>query len=382
MTLKSIKQKFINGLNRVNILFLPNHIKKSNGRKWIFVSYITEPFKRRKDKSNFHTHQNFQETLLIEELLDEMGLSQIFHHYSQPINFLRKKFDVVFGLEPNFLVMCKKNPQALKIYYATGAYYKHQNQMIISRTNDFRKKHGIDYPYVRLVSDHESAEAADYIFQIGSKHTIGTYPEQLRKKILIIDQTCHDFKSVDLEDKSKKSSKSDFIWFGSTGSILKGLDLVIEYFLHHPDLRLHIVGPVEEEFIRLYRDKMNQSNNFFTYGFLNVDSDEFRNVANKCAFLIYPSASEGCPGSVLNLQKLGVIPILSKWSSSDDIDQLGFMLKDLTVDSIGAGVEWAQSLNKEEMDRIMRKNHRYVIDKHNKSRFKSQFKSSLESLIK
>jgi hypothetical protein len=381
MSLQLVNQKFINGLKRLDIQFLPNYIKKRNGKKWIFISYITEPFKRRNDKNFFHGHQNHQETIIIEELLNELDLSLVFNHYSWPINFLWKKFDVVFGLEPNFLVMCKKNPQALKIYYATGAYYKHQNQMIIKRTNDFREKHGIDYPYVRMVSEHESAEAADYIFQIGSKFTIETYPEHLRKKIIIIDQTCHDFKSIDLEDKFNKTSKIDFIWFGSTGSILKGLDLVIEFFLQNPHLNLHIVGPVEEEFMRVYRGKMNASNNFNTYGFLNVDSDEFREIANKSAFLIYPSASEGCPGSVLNLQKLGVIPILSQWSSSDKISEHGYMLKNLSVESIGEAIEWTKNLTDGEMKNLIRKNHNYVIEKHNKPKFKSQFKANLKALI-
>lgn len=382
MSYNLVRQKFINGLLRFRILFLPNHIIKRNGRKWIFVSYITEPFKRRNDVSYFHGHQNHQETLIIEDLINELEISYVFNHYNRPINFLWKKFDVVFGLEPNFLVMSNKNPQALKIYYATGAYYKHQNKMIINRTNAFREKHGIDYPYVRLVSEHDSTEIADYIFQIGSKHTIGTYPEHLRKKIIIIDQTCHVFRSIDLGEKIRKTSKVDFIWFGSTGSILKGLDLVIEFFLQHPHLNLHIVGPVEEEFMRLYQDKMNQSKNFYTYGFLNVDSNEFRDIANKCAFLIYPSASEGCPGSVLNLQKLGVIPILSKWASNDDIADHGFMLENLTVESIGEAVEWGKKLSDQEIENLIHKNHKYVMDRHSKTNFKSQFKNNIEALLK
>lgn len=377
-----MKQKVANGLKRLAIKWLPNYIKKTNGDKRIFVSYIIEPLKRRHDHAFFKGHQNHQETIIIEDIINELGLSYVFNHYSLPLNFVHGKFDVVFGLEPNFGSICKKNPQAIKVYYATGSYYAHQNGQIRRRTDEFKQKYGIDYPYVRLVQEHDSCEIADYIIQIGSSHTIETYPTPLRDKILLIDQTCHEFEGFDLEEKLKKTSTSDFIWFGSFGSILKGLDLVLEFFLDNPNLNLHVVGPVEEKFIPVFQDRINQVKNIYLYGYMNMDSPEFRYIAMKCAFLIYPSASEGgWPGSALNLQKLGIIPILSRWASGPTIKDLGFMLPDLSVKSIAEAISWSKGLTANEVTDLAWKNHEAVVTKHNKQRFNAQLKSHLELII-
>lgn len=381
MNYEIIRKKIERGFYRFQIQFLPNYFKKKNGSKRIFVSYITEPLKRRNDKVFFQGHQNLQETLIIEDIINELDLSYVYNHYSLPLNFVRGKFDLVFGLEPNFGEICQKNPQAFKIYYATGAYLKHQNDQIKQRTDQFKAKYQVDYPYVRMIEEHDSCEIADVIIQIGSEHTLETYPEHLRSKIKLLDQTCHEYVDFDLEEKISKSSKTDYIWFGSYGSILKGLDLVLEYFLSAPHLNLHIVGPIEEEFLTVFHKRIEHAGNIFLYGFMNVDSAKFRNIANKCAFLIYPSASEGCPGSVLNLQNLGVIPILSKWASGPSIKGLGFLLPDLSVDSIAQGVSWSLNLEAEEMADLARKNHEFVINKFNKGNFKKQLKEHLGNIL-
>ena len=378
----TVQRKFIHGFKKLAVRLFPNYIKKNNGHKRIFVSYITEPLKRKHDAAYFQGHQNHQETVIIEEILNELDLSYIFNHYALPLNFVLQKFDIVFGLEPNFARICQKNPGAIKIYYATGSYYKHQNSQIQERTDEFKQKYSVDYPYVRMVAEHDSCEIADHIIQIGSSHTIDTYPLAIRNKILLLDQTCHDFKDFDLAEKLRKTSKSDYIWFGSFGSILKGLDLVLEFFLSNPHLRLHVVGPVEKDFLSVFQNRLNQVNNIHLYGFMNMDSSEFREVALKCAFLIYPSASEGgWPGSALNLQKLGVIPILSKWASGPTIKELGFLLPDLSVDSIAMAVSWSQNLSDTTVKELSKKNHDAVVAKHNKKRFKAQFKGLLESII-
>lgn len=382
MIYQNIKQKLAGALNRLSIALLPNYIKKSGGKKRIFVSYIVEPLKKRQDPDYFKGHQNHQETVIIEDILNELNLSYVFHHYALPLNFVNGRFDVVFGLEPNFGNLCKKNPQAVKIYYATGSYYKHQNGEIRRRTDEFKHKYGINYPYVRLVKEHDSCQIADYIIQIGSSHTIETYPAHLKDKILLIDQTCHEFEDFDLEEKLERTSTSDYIWFGSFGSILKGLDLVLEFFLDNPHLTLHVVGPVEEKFISVFQDRINQVKNIYLYGFMNMDSKEFRDIAMKCAFLIYPSASEGgWPGSALNLQTLGIIPILSRWASGPTIGELGFLLPDLSLKSIAEAVSWSSRLTETEVSDLARKNRQAVIMKHNKQRFKAQLKDHLELIF-
>jgi len=83
-------------LSRFINLFTNNHIIKKNGGKWIFISYLTEPFKRRNEKIYFHGHQNRQETLIFEEVIQELELSYVFNDYNKPLNFKNRKFSELF----------------------------------------------------------------------------------------------------------------------------------------------------------------------------------------------------------------------------------------------------------------------------------------------
>lgn len=382
MHLEMIFKHTLSSLFAYRTLLTKNHITRRNGNKWIFISYITEPLKQRGNDFYFRGHQNRQETLIIEEVVQELGFSCIFNDYDKPLNFKNRNFDIVFGLEPNFEKICNLNQNAIKIYYATGAYYKHQNLMIINSTRDFEERHHVKYPLRRMVKEHSSCETADYIFQIGSEFTVETYPENLRHKILLINQTSHTFKNIDIDQKIKTTSKNDFIWFGSTGTILKGLSVVVEYFLQNQNFNLHIVGPVETEFLSVFKESIDKVNNIYIYGYLDVESAIFRNLANKCAFLIFPSGSEGGPpGSVINLQKLGVIPLTSRWASCSGIANLGYLLEDLSTSSINNAIDWSQSLTYEDIVKLIKENHDYVVKTHNNHKFKSELKKNLSSII-
>ena len=131
------------------------------------------------------------------------------------------------------------------------------------------------------------------------------------------------------------SKKYDILWIGGGGEILKGLDLFLDS-LKNSIYNLHIVGNVSEEFKNLYSD----CRNVHYYGFINVNSSEFIRICEKCHFLIYPSCTEGMPGSVINSMYLGVIPIVSRWAAFDEIEDYGYILEDLTVSAIQKAILW------------------------------------------
>lgn len=347
----------------------------------MYISYVFEPFRKNINAKLINWHQNKQEAVIISEELKTYDISYVYSDYIIPIQFKRTSFNYIFGVEPNFEIICKKNPNAKKIYYATGAYYEHQNNIIINRTNDFNKRHNTAYPYVRLVPAHESCEVADYILQIGSTNTISTYPIHFQNKISLITPTSHSFKDININEKISSSSQSDYIWFGSYGNILKGLDLVLDYFMSRNELTLHVVGPLEKNFVKVYKNKLLKSSNINLYGFLDVDSPQFRKIVNKCSFNIYPSGSEGCPGSVINLQKLGVIPIVSKWAACDSIEMLGYKLEDIDSLNIEKAVIWSQNMRPQIFKELVLLNHEYCINTYNNESFKDSLNRNLSKLL-
>lgn len=137
---------------------------KSKKDPWVFISYIPEACYRQ-DPEFLNGHQNRREMKTIVDVFRHLGYNVFVQDYANvnlPSSFSP---DIIFGIEPCFEVACRKWPSAQKIYYATGAYWKHQNDMITMRTDCFNKLYGACYPYQRLASESDKCEVADYIFR-------------------------------------------------------------------------------------------------------------------------------------------------------------------------------------------------------------------------
>ena len=297
----------------INIIYKK---KISKSSPWVFISYIPEALYRKNDIEYLNSHQSKREMSKIVDVFHSLGYNVYVTNYkSNKLPNITP--EIVFGLEPQFERACKRWSDSLKIYYATGAYYEHQNYYTKKRTDEFNLKYNASYPYQRLVSISNRCEIADYIFQIGSKYTLETYPLNIRNKIRIIRQsnTIINKKIIERDFSNRK----DFLWLGSSGAILKGLDLAIDFFKEKSNLNLHIVGNVDDTFKGIIQ--CNNYTNIKFYGFLNTSSEEFISIIKKCNFLLYPSCSEGCPGSVINTMSYGVVPIVTKWAAFNDIKE-------------------------------------------------------------
>lgn len=350
--------------------------------KWVYISYIPEIYYKKKDNDYMLFHQNRREALVIGKIFFALGYNVKVALYNAIEECDNRQYDIIFGLEPNFITMSKKNSQALKIYYATGAYWEHQYNMVKNRTDQFNIEHKTHLPYSRLVYEHNSCNIANVIFQIGSIFTLQTYPKHLQDKIKIIHQSSNFIRQCDLKWKLNKMSRTDFIWFGSSGSILKGLDLVLDYFISHPQYSLHVVGPIDAEFMEYYQRQLEKHENIFFYGFLSTDSEQFMKLAYQCAFNIFPSASEGgCPGSVITLMQMGVIPILSQWAALDNIEQYGYLLPTLSIDAIDKAIQWAAQLPIEKIHKLVENNILYSKRTWNLELFEKEFSSTLQETI-
>lgn len=348
-------------------------IKNKQGARKIFVSYITRPF-RDKRAVYASSHQNVNEILKLYYVLDSLNYCIDWYNLDSNIE-CTNTYDVVFGLEPNFVKACIANPNALKIYYATGAYYKHQNQQIINRTNYFNSKYGVKIPYRRLIVPHLACEIADIILQIGTQETIQTYPAHLRDKVVLLDQSSHDFLAIDIKKKQSISRRDCFVWFGSSGAILKGLDLILDYFIENCTETIHLFGVVEQDVLDAYEIKIKGCRNIFIHGFVDINSIFFREIMDQCGFLIFPSSSEGCPGSVINAMKLGVIPIATKWAAPDNILELGYLLPELSTEAIAESIKWTKSLNDSEFIQLIERCHSFVKTKYSIDIFETQLYS-------
>ena len=353
-------------------------------RPWVITSYITLPYYFRWFRPYMLAHQNREGSLIIREAFRELGLN--FLAVSSKKENVREYIDsskvkIVFGIEPNFVNFSKLYPKVTKVYFATGAYYKHQNDMIIKRTNEVNRKKHCSLQYSRLVSEHESVKIADWIIQIGSKYTLETYPEEVHQKIRIVRQNTFEFLRYDEKIKTKNFDPRTFLWFGSTGAVLKGLDLVLDFFAKNNQYTLHVVGPVEKDFQQVYENELFHTQNIYFHGPLNINSRQLLKIAGEASFVVLPSASEGCPGSVLNMMRLGMVPIVSKYAAFDSIENFGFVTNDLSVEGLSKAIDEASKMTRQELLRAFAVNSEFVTSNFNSLTFLNDLKESFQQFL-
>jgi hypothetical protein len=386
MILKIKKPNISNLINhkyikRILITLFIQSYKHVKGNKKVYISYIPEPFFKSGDVKYFAGHQNRKETLIIGDVFKQFNFKFIVERFDKYFP-KRDNYEIIFGIGINFCKMATNCSSSLKIYYATGAYFDHQNSMVINRTDTFNKLNKTNLSYQRLANENNACDIADYIFQIGTKFTLETYPKKYLEKIILIDQSSEDFDDFSIEDKLKIIDKTKFIWFGSGGSILKGLDLLINYFKNNPYLELNIVGNIDYDFELVVKEEILKSSNIIYHGYKFIHDPLFYAIVKQCTFVIFPSGSEGgCPGSVINLMKMGIIPIVSRWAAVDQINELGILIESLQPDGIRDAINKSQSLSKEMIIELATKNSNYAKEKYNINQFKLQFSNALESCM-
>lgn len=367
-------------INKIRRYYVSKHdintyvCKTGDNNKWVFISYIPEAIYYSFDDFYLNAHQSRREMCEIIHIFTKLGYNVYCSNFNNK-KVPNIKFSVVFGIEPCFITACQLNPNAIKIYYATGAYSAHQNFMIKKRTDGFNEKNQSDYPYQRLVPDNVFLYMVDYILQIGSHFTVETYPTKYQSLITTIHQSSTINNRFRINDKNIDKIV-DILWIGGSGEILKGLDLVFDS-LGNTKYVLHVVGSVSDKFKSYYK----KCRNIRYYGFIDVNSDIFVNICKKCMFLLYPSCTEGCPGAVINSMSMGVIPIVSKWAAFDEIDDYGYVLDDLTVEAINKAMTWVESLSKDQILDLSKRCFDFSRKMYNLDNFKREFELFLYNIL-
>lgn len=386
--LKKIKNKLNSILVKIknkNDQNSQNHFVSMVSKKapWVYIAYIPDPFFHKKDQAYLDSHQNKREAIAQVEVFREQGYNVFVQNYLSKEAIPNIKFDIVFGHEPNFMRAALRNPHAIKVHYVPGAFIGHRNNQIFKITDTFNDRYKSSVPYRRLLvfddpaySAEKAYDLADQILLIGSKFTIETFPAYLRPKITTIHQSTQ---TINIDRNFTVASSKHFFFMGSSGNLLKGVSLLVEYFSLHTEYTLHIVGPIEDD----VKDALQHiiSSNIIFYGFVNANSELMREVMSKCNFVIYPSGSEGSPGAVLNSMKNGLIPIVTKWSAFDEINDYGFVLDSWDIESIDLGVKWALSLTESEIIHRKRNCSQYVEKTYNIDRYKKEFSNYFVGLI-
>jgi len=348
------------------------------------VSYITNPFRGGINLS----HTNSFESMVIGKIINEAGYNVDIADYDYEGRFDYSKYDLIFGFgEPLINSFYQRKKKIITVYYGTGMHLITQNTNTLNRIKEvFDKKKVWLTGSGRIVDKAWSIQTTlvDAMVLLGNEEVTKTYSPYFKGKIYNIPASF--YKVIDYEEiiSSKDFSKArkHFLWFGSSGMIHKGLDLLLDIFSKREDIHLHICGPLDGEpgFKNIYNNELFKTANIYYHGFVSLNSPLFKELLQKCAFVVFPSCSEGGSPSVLNVcGNGGLIPLLSK-EASIDMDNLGFIFNKINIESIKFTIDQALLLTEEEIKDRSIKCYELISRNHSQDNYESELNKCIKEI--
>ena len=316
---------------------IQNYYKRAYD-KHVLISYILTPF----IKGVSLSHTNTAEALAMAQVFDDLGYAVDVVQFTYPKKIEYAKYDVIIGFGDPLIHSFHRtgNKNITTIYYGTGMHMCWQNHATLKRVEEvFHKKGRWLLISGRVVDKAWSVQTTlvDSIITLGNETVLNSYRQYFPRNIHQVPVTYYH--ALDPEEilphKNFEQAQKHFLWFGGGGLIHKGLDLLLDVFVETPELHLHICGPIDKEtgFKEVYHDELYHHENIHTYGFVRLESDVYNHIINTCAFSIFPSCSEGEPGSVINTMYCGLIPVVPD-TAGLQIKNFGIRIEDLSVEQI------------------------------------------------
>ena len=357
--------------NKLNINFFGGSSTKN-----VLISYTIFPFISKKI-----THTNFQESHIIAKVFHELGYCVDIVHYTNQRSIDYSKYDLIFGFGEPFENSYRAENKLKRIYYATGAHVCHQNHAEIKRVKEVNQKYGSNILPKRIVPWNWSMSTcmSDSMIVIGNEWTKSTYKRYCNIPVYTINATALINNKTEYIIRDIEITKKNYLWFGSSGLVHKGLDICLEYFSRRNDLSLHVCGPIEKDFFDVFSDMINHKNIYF-HGHVDVQSDKFVEIAGQCLFTIMPTCSEGQSTSLLTAMGGGLIPISSHYSGFD-VDKFGFLIKSLNIKDMEQTIAKVSAESNENLASLSKNSQQYIFGNHQIDNFEMNLKQLLEKII-
>lgn len=371
---KLFKSKREKPLSRLLNIYNTNFDKKT------LISYVKEAFEMSSDLATYHT--NINSCHIIAEVFRELGYNVDIISWKDNFDFTYANYDVVFGLgAPLEDILGKriKGEPPLVISFGTGCDHSFSDKASLKRGLEFYEKKGrflmnsLRFSTESWILQHT---LADWIIIHGDKFCVDTYRKENISSILA---PVFFFHEVERSNDSWQQASKNFLWIGSRSAIHKGLDLCLESFKQMPDVHLHICGEFvfEPEFMEIYHDELHNLGNVHLHGYQDIKSEEFKQILASCAFVIFPSASEGNSPSVITaMANGGLIPVIPD-SADVNIENYGIKIEHLSIEGVKTAIKAAQQLSIDEIRRQSQKILKSTREIHTFENFRRNIKSQL-----
>ncbi len=273
--------------------------------------------------------------------------------------------------------------KTIKIFYPNSAYWKFQNKEEQKRIDELEERKGKIVHPERLISESYedyALENADGVILLSNDRGRKTYPNP--QTILNLEGASFSEKKylADLESKDYQSAKNGFLILSGSGNVHKGLDLLLEVFAKKPEKDLYICCKLEEDFKKTYDQELFKTANIHYIGHIALYQKQHFDLLNKCNYLIFPSASEGSPGSVADSMMQGLIPIVSR-NSHMDVDGFGEYLDPCSIENISRVVDQISNHDVQWYKQKSLKSREEAMKRFSQKLFRNRLKQHISNII-
>ncbi len=305
----------------------------------MLLSFIIDPFLRKPGEPISHDHTHDWESFQMAQTFLDKGFSVDVISFQNYRFRPEKKYDFFISARTNLEHIADKlNNDCIKVAHLDTAHWLFNNQAAYTRLLELQQRRGTALTNAKMVEPNKAIEQADLATILGNRFTMETY-RFAGKEIHRIPISVPVLYPWDSE-KNFEQCRNNYLWFGSSGFVHKGLDRVLEAFAAIPDYRLTVCGPLEQEkeFTRVYHRELYETPNIETVGWIDVNGPRFREIARNTLGLIYPTCAEGGGGSAITCMHAGIIPVLSH-EASVDIGESGIILDDSSITTIQSAIQ-------------------------------------------
>jgi glycosyltransferase involved in cell wall biosynthesis len=345
----------------------------------VLLSYILDPFTRGSRKT-WAYHTNYWESSAIASTYRELGFNVDVIDYANRTFLPRKSYDVFIDSRHNMERLHERFPKAIRIQHLDTSSLLFHNLAEARRLYDLQQRRGVTLQPRRHERPNRGLEIAHCGTLIGNETTAETW-RWARKPLYTLPLPSR----VEFDwpaGKDFERARTSFVWLASGGMVHKGLDLVLEAFARLPHLTLTVCGPVEEEtdFVAAYRDELFGLPNIRLHGWIDVESADFRRIADSAAATVYASCSESQAGAVATAMHASLIPIVSR-ESGIDVPPGGIRLESSTVDEIVTAVEMVSRLSAAELQEAARASWTAARETMTRENYRRAYRRAAEEIL-
>ncbi|MCA3957911.1 glycosyltransferase [Vibrio vulnificus] len=323
------------------VVFNINLRPEIENQKKALVIYLNNQFLTNNGTNDFHTSVD-ESTVIINSLIDHGYIVDVVDVFCDADIVFKKikhiKYDLIFGFGELFDKLSDiKNNHANNVLYCTENHPDFSLSQELERCENYFHRHGRRVKLKRSGRFYSrlSFKGASRVISLADKSNFESFG--VKTDIDEIYPTGLYNKKFSIEKKLQTKGRN-FVWFGSSGAIHKGLDLLVEAFEKLTgDYKLYICGvDCKELDILKYSSK-----NIINLGRVNVKSESFLDIVYSCQYIILPSCSEGFSTSITTGMLHGLKPIITKDIGMNRLSDLAIFLekKDLSVKGLKNRIE-------------------------------------------